>query len=265
MNIYLRELKANAKGLLFWLLGLIILIAAGMGKFAGAGNSSQSVNAIMEAMPDVILAMFGMNGLDLDTIEGYYGVISFLVLIMAAIHSGMLGSVIIAKEERDKTSEFLFVRPVSRTSVVTSKILAALTNVVLFNFVSFFITWTMAETVAKGNSLSSDMLVMSVGILLIQLLFMFMGTCFASGLKKSGKASGITTGAALVGYIIYIISDMDERFHFLKALTPFKYFEPRNIVNGAGLETIYVTILLILTALFIIATYIFFQKRDLNT
>ncbi|MDD4296420.1 MAG: ABC transporter permease subunit [Ruminiclostridium sp.] len=265
MNIYLRELKANAKGLLLWLLWLIVLIAAGMGKFAGAENSSQSVNAIMEAMPDVILAMFGMNGLDLDTIEGYYGVISFLVLIMAAIHSGMLGSVIIAKEERDKTSEFLFVRPVTRTSVITSKIFAALTNVVLFNLLSFLTSWIIAKTVAKGSSLSSIMLNISVGMLLIQLLFLFMGTCLASGLKESGKASGITTGVVLVSYITYIISDMDERFRFLKVLTPFKYFEPASIINGAGLETIYVAILLILTALFIIATYIFFQKRDLNS
>ena len=34
----------------------------------------------------------------------------FILLLMATIHAAMLGATIIAKEERDKTSEFLFVK-----------------------------------------------------------------------------------------------------------------------------------------------------------
>lgn len=264
MNIYLRELRANAKSLFFWILGLVMVIAAGIGKFSGAGNTDQSINAIMEAMPEIVLVIFGMNGLNLDTVEGYYGVISFMVLIMTAVHGGMLGAGIISKEERDRTSEFLFVKPVSRPRIITSKIFAALTNVVALNLISLIISFIMVKTVDQNTDLSLTMVSVALGTLLIQLLFMFLGTCLASVIKKSDKASGISATAVLVGYIIYVLSDLDEKLRFFKVLSPFKYFEPKNIINGEGFEFIYIAILLALTAMFIAATYIPFKKRDLN-
>ena len=56
---------------------------------------------------------------------------------MATIHAAMLGATIIAKEERDKTSEFLFAKPVLRSTIITAKLLAAFVNIVVFNLITF--------------------------------------------------------------------------------------------------------------------------------
>ena len=63
---------------------------------------------------------------------------------MATIHAAMLGATIIAKEERDKTAEFLFVKPVSRSKIISFKLLVALVNIVILTIVaaiSLFIWW----------------------------------------------------------------------------------------------------------------------------
>ena len=64
--------------------------------------------------------LLGFSDLDLSKVSGYYGMLFIYLLLMATIHAAMLGATIIAKEERDKTSEFLFVKPVSRSKVITT-------------------------------------------------------------------------------------------------------------------------------------------------
>ena len=44
---------------------------------------------------------------------------------MATVHAAMLGADIISKEERDKTAEFLFVKPISRNKIIISKLLGS--------------------------------------------------------------------------------------------------------------------------------------------
>ena len=52
----------------------------------------------------------GFSDVDVSKISGYYSILFVYILLMATIHAAMLGADIIAKEERDKTSEFLFVK-----------------------------------------------------------------------------------------------------------------------------------------------------------
>ncbi|MFA5881807.1 MAG: ABC transporter permease subunit, partial [Eubacteriales bacterium] len=58
------------------------------------------------------------------------------LVVMATIHAAMLGANIIAKEERDKTAEFLLAKPVSRNEIITVKLGAGLTNILIFNAVT---------------------------------------------------------------------------------------------------------------------------------
>ena len=264
MNIYLRELQAYRRSLIFWCLGVIVLIGSGMGKYTGMEASGQSITKLMETMPTVVLAFFGMNGLDLNTAGGYYGVIFFLLLLMATIHAGMLGAGIISKEEQDKTSEFLFVKPISRVKIISFKILAALTNVIIINVVSLVISIVMADIVAKEEDLTTIICRMSMAMLIVQLIFLFLGTGLASISERPYKAAGKTSIIVLVTYVISVISDYSDKLDFLKFFTPFKYFEPKKIVNGGNFEPIFIIISFLMIGILIRVTYTFFQKRDLS-
>lgn len=64
----------------------------------------------------------------------------------------MLGSGIISKEERDKTAEFLLVKPVSRAHIMTAKLLAALTLLAVFFLVTYASAYGILSYYTKDTS-----------------------------------------------------------------------------------------------------------------
>ncbi|MFL6561849.1 MAG: ABC transporter permease subunit [Bacillus sp. (in: firmicutes)] len=83
-----------------------------------------------------------MKGFMIHPISGYYSLLYIYLLLMATIHATMLGASIIAKEERGKKAEFLFVKPVSRNGIITAKLLVAFTNIVIQSCYLCFVDYT---------------------------------------------------------------------------------------------------------------------------
>ena len=133
MNLFMVEMKAHRKNLIIWAFGIIFMVASGMGKYVALSGTGQSMNDIFEKMPKSMLTIFGIGNFDLSKASGYYGMLFLYLLLMGNIHAAMLGADIISKEERDKTAEFLCSKPISRHKIVTSKLLAALVNIIIFN------------------------------------------------------------------------------------------------------------------------------------
>ena len=263
MNIYWHEMRANLKSLLLWCAGLSLLIAAGMMKYSAFVAAGESVNALFAQMPQAVQAMAGSNQFDLSKASGFYGVLYLYLALMAAIHAAMLGANILAKEERDKTSEFLFVKPVSRTQVITAKLLAALTNVVLFNLVTLASSILFGGYFGQGENVALGIRTLMAGLFMLQLLFLSFGTASAALAKKPAAAAGIAAGIMLGTYLLSVLIDMNVKLDPLRYLTPFKYFDARKLLSGSGLEAGYIALAVGWIALFVVATYFLYRKRDL--
>jgi ABC-2 type transport system permease protein len=266
MNVFWREMKAHRKSLILWSIGSFLMVYSGMGKYEAYSSSGQSINDLMKDIPSSLKAVLGFGDVDLSTISGYYSILFLYILLMATIHAAMLGASIIAKEERDKTSEFLFVKPISRNSVITAKLLAAFTNVVIFNLVTFVSLIVVLGSFNKnGEDINGDIALTMLGMFILQVLFMLMGSALASIKRKPKTAASVATGILLLTYLLSIIIDLNENLEGLKYLTPFKYFEAANVMFGEGIETIYVLISVLMIIALSLITYTFFKKRDLNT
>ncbi|OIU71815.1 ABC transporter [Rossellomorea aquimaris] len=263
MNMYWREMKAHGKSLIIWCIGMWALIAAGMSEFGAFTSSGQSMNDLMESMPKAMQSFMGGGGLDLSTAIGYYGLLFLYIILMATIHAVMLGATILSKEERDKTVEFLFVKPVTRRKVVAVKMLAAATNVLILTLVTWGVSILITGHYSEGESVTGSIGKLMLGMLILQLLFIVTGTVVAAVNKRPGKASVIATSILLAAFFLSFAIDLSEKLEALKFLTPFKYFEARNMLDG-GLEPVYVILSALLTALFGTATFWFYRKRDLK-
>ncbi|MGJ7919006.1 ABC transporter permease subunit [Neobacillus sp. LXY-4] len=265
MNVFWRELKANRKSLIIWSIGVFFMVVSGMAKYEAYSSSGQSINDLMADMPKSLKAVMGFGEVDLSTIGGYYTILYIYLLLMATIHAVMLGASIIAKEERDKTSEFLFVKPVSRNTVITAKLLAAFTNVVVFNLVTLgSLIFYIGRLNTSGEDVNGDIALTMAGMFFLQVLFMVIGTALASIKSKPKKAASVATGILLLTYMLSIIIDLNENLEGLKYLTPFKYFEAKDVMFGGGLDNVFVILSVAVSVLLIIVTYTFFKKRDLN-
>lgn len=264
MNLYLREMKAHRKSLILWSIGIIFFVAVSIGKYAGMGSSGQSMNELMAEMPKSLRAIMGTGTFDLTKVSGYYGVLVIYLYLMGAIHSAMMGANILAKEERDKTAEFLFVKPISRNKIILSKLFAALTNIFILNLLTAMSCFVLIDKYGNGEKMNDDIFLTMIGLLILQLLFLVVGTAIAAVSKRPKTAASFSTGILLLTFIISIAIDLNEKLESLKYITPFKYFDAKNVMYGGGLDEVFVFIsaLLIIGLTFI--TFIFYKKRDLN-
>jgi len=264
MNIFFRELKDNLKSLIIWCIGVLFMVGAGMSKYAGLSGSDEALNDIMTKLPKTFQAVFGTGTLNLSKVSGFYGVLFLYILLMAAIHAVILGANIISKEERDKTSEFLMVKPVSRERIIGQKLLAALLNIIIFNLVSLSLSIAMVNQFGNGENVNKDILLLTIGMFLVQLLFLSLGSALAAYYKAPKKSVSISTAILLISFFMSIMVDLSDKLQWLKYLTPFKYFEAKAVMYGGGLDGTFVAISIALSVILIISTFVFYRRRDLN-
>ena len=264
MNIFKREMKAHYKGLIGWSIGMIILVSSGMAKFSALSGNGQVANDIFKTFPKPVLAIMGIQGLDLNTVIGYFGVLYLYILLMATIHAAMIGAEVISKEERDRTSEFLFPKPVSRVRVVSEKLLAATVNIIILNAVTVVSSILMVAVFAKNFSNNDLILVLMTGLFIMQLLFLALGAALAGLFKNPKLPSAAATTILLVTYIIWVVIDLNSKLDNLKYITPFKYFDASTIIKAGHLDTFYVGLSLVIIVALITTSYITFNKRDLK-
>jgi len=262
MNIFLHELKAHRKAIIIWSISIVLFIVAGMVKFDSFKSTSISINEVLNTMPKSIRVLFGFNSMDMSTLKGYFGLLYFYLILMGSIHAAMLGANIISKEERDKTSEFLMAKPVSRNKIITSKLLAALFNVVIFNLVSLISSLMMVKH--YNENLSAEILLLMAGMFMLQLIFLSLGTALAA-LNKNTKIPGaVSTGIMLGTFILSMLIDLNDKLDVLKYLTPFKYYDAKSLMENYSMDPVFVTISVVLILSMITVTYTFYKKRDLN-
>lgn len=264
MNIFFREMKAHKKALIIWCIGVLLMVASGMVKYSALYGTGQSINDIMSKMPKSVQSILGMGGFDLSTAGGFYGMLFMYLMVMAVIHAAMLGADIISKEERDKTAEFLFVKPVSRTRIITGKISAGLTNILIFNVVTLLSSIIIVGHYSSGEAVTSGIIKLMIGMFILQLMFMLIGTGIAAVSKKPKTAASAATGILLVAFVLDKAVDLNKNLEIFKYLTPFKYFEAKDLMFGGGFKPVFVVLSVVIIAALFVATYVFYTNRDLS-
>jgi len=263
MNIFLREMKANRKSLFWWSFGMVMMIYAGMAKYTAYATSGQDITALMGQIPSTVRAALGFSDLDVMKASGFYGMLYLYILLMATIHAVLLGAGILAKEERDHTSEFLNTKPSSRSRTVTAKLLAAVLNVLVLNLVCFALSLTVVEQYAQGENLTPDILLLMGAMFILQLVFLFIGTAIAASGRSPKTAVSVGATIMLSAYVVSIVVDVNRNLDFLRYLTPFKYFTASSVMKSQSLEPVYLVLSAVIMAAAITATYVGYNKRDL--
>ena len=242
---------------------MVMMIYAGMAKYTAYATSGQDITALMAQIPATVRAALGFSDLDVMKASGFYGMLYLYVLLMTTIHAVLLGANILAKEERDHTSEFLNSKPSSRSRTVTAKLLAAIVNVAVLNLICLGLSITVVEQYAHGENLTSDILLLMVAMFILQLLFLFLGTAIAAVGKNPRTAASIGSTVMLSAYIVSIVVDVSKNLSFLRYLTPFKYFAAATVMKNQAFEPVYLILSAVFIAIAIGATYYGYNKRDL--
>ncbi len=243
---------------------MALLVLSGMGKYTAYSSGSSAGNEVFNQLPATMKVLLGISGFEVAKISGFYAFLFPYIEITAAIHAALLGSGIIAKEERDKTTEFLIVKPVSRSVIITSKLLAAFFNVAVINIVSLLSSLAIVPTFHTGEDITGEILLLHLTMLIVQLIFLTLGAFLAAFTRKPKASGAMAANIVLAGYVISKVTGLVDHLDILNLLSPFQYFSLEKAVHANEISLQATLLSLVLIAVFTAFSDFFYQKRDLN-
>jgi len=262
MNIFLRELKANLKSLIIWIVIMALLIMIGAAKFSAFAGDPQTVK-MLDSLPKALLDAFSLRAFNLTTLTGYYGVMFIYFALMGGIAAAMWGSDIISKEERDKTVEFSLVLPVSRSRVITAKALAALVNCIAFVLVTWAVSLVAVRSYSPDQAFFSFLRLEMVAILVIELIFLALGLLLGCAMQQYKRSASTAVAIILVTYFLSIISTMQANLDWLKYFTPFRYFDAGELLRSGSMSSTFLLISAAIVVVCVVVAYVTYDRRDL--
>ncbi len=264
-NLIKTEFKRNLKSLILWTVivaGLALLMLL---LFPAFEDIYADLEALLAGYPEGFLEAFGLgeNGLEMDDIYGWFGVEGYLfVLLIGSVYAGLLGGGILAKEEDEKTIEFLLTKPVSRTEIYLGKLIVILLNLALLNIgvsIVLFVTFVSFDTIDW-----TLWALYSFAPYIIQLIFASLGLFISVFVTKSRQVTSIALGFVIGMYVIDLISSLTESAENLKYITPYEYVNAVSIVSDRQLDPLYMIISAIVIVLSIGLGLMLYRKKDIT-
>lgn len=261
-NMYLHELKAYRKSTIIWTSSLVAIIIMFMAMFPTFSKDVSVMDKIIGAFPDEIKKALGLSTLDLSTVLGFYGYIFGYILLCGAIQAMNLGVGIISVEVREKTADFLLVKPVTRTEIITSKLLAALTSIAVTNVIYFTASFIMAQAVKQEAYSIKVFFMISLTMLFVQLIFMSIGV-FISIIPKKIKSVLPVSLSVVFGFYVINLFGAAVGGEAVRYITPFRYFDLGYIIKNGAYEVSFIILSIVILLVSIIGSYILYSKKDI--
>lgn len=264
MNLFLREMKKNRTSFLIWLILMILVNAMMLTSFGSVAEMAENTEAMLSQYPKEFVEAMNLDILKMTNILHFYASRTFLlVTILGSVYAIMLTSNIISKEESDKTIEFLISKPISRVSIISSKLSCSVVYITMFNFLFSFANLILLNVFKTEDFSIKAFLLISVGAWLINMIFGLIGLVISAFSSKTRTNISLGLGLVFIGYFLSLMATLIERLNFLKYLTPFSYYNTEDLVINMKIEIPYLIITLVLSMICIAITYYGYTKRIL--
>lgn len=263
MNLLLRELKTNRRSLLIWTAILALLNLMMMALFPSFAADAEQLEGYIDVFPEEFSRIFGLDKLNMTEPIGFYSVEAyFMVVLFGSMFAAMLGTTMLSKEEDEKTIEFLLAKPVSRSQVVTGKVLAVLMLLVILNLVIAAVTVASFEIFVSGYS-RAELARLLIAPFIGQLAFAGLGLLLSVFLARRRAAISAGIGLVLGLYFLNVIANLTDKLDFLRFLSPFWYIEAADIVED-GFVPWKLALMLGVVAATVAATYWTYNQKDIT-
>ncbi len=259
-----RELKVNLKNFLIWLAILILmfLVVYIIYPYIITDDTIKQIDEMMKIFPPEVLTAFNMDLTSISTAYGWFKTEGFTyVLLIVGLYSSIIGGTILLKEEDDQTIEYLESLPVKRSTIVTNKIIVGIIYVLLLNILLFIFNYISLTITGDFNQ--KEFILLSITPILVGLP-LFAINLFISTLLHNTKATiGISLGMVFIFYVLNILSEISTKVEALKYFSIYTLADTRNVITDCAINPIMILISLAITIIFIIGTYLKYNKKEL--
>lgn len=263
MNMFLHELKAYRKSTIIWTASLIGVIALFLSFYPSIAAEADEFNKLMEGYPEAIKKALDLTIESLTSVLGYYSYVFLYVTLCGAIQAMNIGISILSKELREKTADFLLTKPVKRSSIMTAKLFAAVTVIIITNLVYITSAYLILSIVAEQSFNNKLFFMISITLLFIQIIFLALGVILSVILPKVKSQIAISLGTVFTFFIISMIGSSNEG-DAIRYFTPFQYFKTSYIINNSSYESNFIILAIAFVIISIFVSYIIYSKKDVH-
>jgi ABC-2 type transport system permease protein len=265
MNIYNHELKMKIRSVIAWSLAIALLIFIYLSIFSSIAVDAKLLNEMMSSFPEELLIAFGMTDIDMSTILGFFGLIFLFIQICLAIQAANYGFSLVSVEETDLTADFLLAKPVGRTKIMTSKLLAAITGLTITNLVVWISSFVFLRMYSDGGQFETKpVLVLLLSIAIFQLFFLTAGMLISLLVKRVRSVTPFSMALVFGMYVLNAFGGMIGEDK-LEILSPFKHFEPNYILKHASYDFPLAWISLAVIVISIVGSYVLYSRRNIRS
>lgn len=261
MTLVKHELRQGRTAFLIWTAAIGFLLSVCIFLFPEMKGQMDSVNDVFASMGS-FTAAFGMDRLNFGTLTGFYAVECGNVLgLGGAFYAALCAIGILSKEEKERTADFLLTHPVSRTRIITEKLIAVLIQITAMNIIIYALS--VGSIAAVGEEIPwKEISLLHIAYYLLQLELA--GICFGISAFLHRGSVGIGLGIAAVMYFLNLIANISETAEFLKYITPFGYCEGADIVSSGNLDGAKLAVGAVIGISGIVIAYLKYTKKDIR-
>lgn len=262
--IFNHEFRIRIKSILTWGISVSALVFVFFSFFTIFADQAEMMNEMLSKMPKELLIAFGMDNLNYHTVLGYISFFYLFIQLCLAIQAGNFGFGLVSIEENEMTADFLLTRPVSRTTILTSKLMAALASMLVTTLVFWISTMLAISIFAKGYEYDTQTLILILlSVVFLQLFFFSVGLFISLLVKRVRNVTPYSLGLAFGSYVLSAFSGVfgDVKLEYI---TPFKHLEPGYIIDNAAYNTPLLIINVLISILCLVASYRLYNRRDIH-
>jgi ABC-2 type transport system permease protein len=267
-SLYLKELKLNRALFFIWTAIISSLIFVTMAAMPSMLKSTEGVKAFIKAYPPEFMKAFSFDATSFESPLGFFVVYNMLyTMLLGSIFSISITARMLHREQAERTGEFLLVRPLSRGTIVASKVAAWLTLLVGMNLVLYGVGAASLVAFAPDGSAWSlqDYSVISAYALGLMLAMGGIGLLVSALARRARSLTGPAIGIVLGFYLLDMVAKITTDYGVIGWISPFKWVDTTVTHPEYALEPWRIACFIGLAAAASVAAALVWRRKDILT
>lgn len=228
--LFSKEFKANLK--LFIIFWAVLAVYAGMIVAMFDPKLGDSLNLMAQGMPQ-LFAAFGMDDVGVTLLEFVVNYLyDFLFVVFPAVFIIIVANRLVVRYVDDGSMAYLLATPHTRKSLVVTQMRVLSTLLFLLVALAALFTWAVASYMFPGELEIGKFVIINVALYGLLIFLSGLCFCFSCWFNDARKSFGWGAGLVIAFVLIQMLSQVGDKFEFLKYATPLTLFNTEGLMAG---------------------------------
>lgn len=263
MNIYFQEIKFYRRSTIIWALALSVMVFSFLSIFNSFSSDVEQARHLLSSYPPQVLAALNLQIGIFFTIYGFFAYLLTFTWLAGSIQAMNLGISVLSKEISGKTADFLVSKPISRFRLLTQKLVAVLTLVILTNIAFITSAYASAKIFSPTDFDNKIFFLIAGTLLFVQLVFLFLGFLLGAVVRKIKTVAAYSLPIVFSFFILSAFGSVIGKKE-VEYFTPFKYFNAPYIVDHVSYEPKFIWIICGIIVISTVISYFVYLRKDIE-